>query len=85
MNKSVFSKLKARFLSLSRISVIFLHIGLPTVLVYLLGVLFSALCTKDQPPYILAHVYTPALEHIIMTLTVVIAAAVAADIAERSS
>lgn len=83
MNTSPLSSLKRLFSSISELSLTLLHIGLPIVLLYLVALLFVTLSSHDTPGHVLAHIYTPSLEHITMALTVTVVGAIVADIAER--
>ena len=85
MNKTRFISLRYLIFSFSALSVKLLLIGLPTVLVYLFALLFMTLSEGDMPGYVLAHIYSPMLEYIIMTLTITIVGALVADIASRKS
>ena len=85
MNKFKLFSLKELFLSFSSISLKFLHFGLPTVLIYLFVLLFKTLSASEMPPNVLAHIYSPMLEYIIMTLTITLIGAFVADIAERNT
>ncbi len=83
MNISPLNHLKKLFSSISKLSLTLLHIGLPIVLLYLVALLFITLSSPDTPGHVLAHIYTPSLEHITMALTVTVVGAIVADIAER--
>ena len=83
MNKTRTSSAKKLFSSFSAISLKLLHVGLPIILCYLLAFLFIALSSQDLPPSVLAHIYAPSLEYVIMALTITVIGALVADIAER--
>ena len=59
--------------------------GLPIVLLYLFTFLFIAISASNLPPEVLAHIYTPSLEHVVMALTITVSGALIADMAERHS
>ena len=85
MNKNRFVSLRYLISSFSDLSVKLLLVGLPTVLVYLFALLFMTISAGDIPGYVLAHIYSPMLEYIIMTLTIPVVGALVADIASRKS
>ena len=85
MNKSPIRIIKELLSELSLLSCRLLHVGLPTVLLYLCALLaVTVSASRNTPSYLLAHKYAPALEHIVMALTITVIGAAVADIAERS-
>ena len=84
MNKSGFKSLKSLFSSFSSLSYTLLSVGLPIVLTYLIALLVITLSSSDIPSNVLAHIYAPSLEHIVMALTLTVIGALTADLAERS-
>ena len=82
MNKSNRNAIKKLLSSFSSLSMNFLLIGLPIILLYLLTFLFIIL-PSDLPPNAKANLFSPSIEHIVMALTLTVVGALTADIAER--
>ncbi len=78
------SSAKKRPPTLSRESSLILHIGLPIIIFYLLAFLFTALSLTNIPGYIIAKIHYHTLEHIIMSVTIIIAGALIIDLAKKS-
>ena len=60
-----FKRISPRALSLA-----ILHVGGSTVLIYLISLLFI-LYSNTLPGYILSHIFTPTLEHIMMSAAII--------------
>ena len=69
---------------LSRISYIILRTGLPVILIYLLAFLSLLLDSADIPSYVLARKYCYTLEHIIMSVTIIVVGSLTLDLAEKN-
>ncbi len=82
MNKSNRNAIKKLFSSFSSLSLNFLLVGLPIILLYLLTFLFIIL-PSDLPPNAKANLFSPSIEHIVMAFTLTVVGALTADIAER--
>ena len=77
------SEIKAALFNLSKYSRAILHIGLPTVLFYFSVLLYSIL-SSDLPGYILSRKYFDALEHVVMSATLIVIGAILTDILDTS-
>ncbi len=75
---------KKRSLILSKEASLILHIGLPIIIFYLLFFLFTALSLTNIPGYVIAKIHYNTLEHIIMSITLLIIGAVSVDLAKKS-
>lgn len=75
---------KKDFASLSKEASLVLHIGFPIIILYLLFFLCTALSLTNIPGYLIAKIHYHTLEHIIMSITLLIAGAVGIDLAEKS-
>ena len=78
------SSSKKNFWTLSREASLVLHIGLPIMIFYLLFFLFTLLSLTKSHGYLVpkAHYYT--LEHILMSITLLIIGALSIDLAKKS-
>ena len=61
------------------------HIGAPLIFLYLCAFLSILLASPDTPGYILASMHKEALEHIVMSATIITVSGFLFDIAEKSS
>lgn len=74
----------ARISGFSKYAFYVLAIGLFVILIYLFGFLFMLLSNPDVSGKILAIKYFDTLEHIIMSLALVVCGALGIDLFERS-
>ncbi|MBQ8140993.1 MAG: hypothetical protein IJ038_04780 [Clostridia bacterium] len=74
--------IKEALSTISKYSGRILNIGLPTVLFYF-SVILSDMLSSGLPGYILAKTYFNALEHILMSTTLIILGAVLIDFLDR--
>ena len=75
---------KKSFWTLSREASLVLHIGLPIMIFYLLLFLFTLLYLIKSNGYLVAKAHYHSLEHIIMSVTLLIIGALSIDIAKKS-
>ena len=73
---------KKRF-CLTPISKILLITGLTVVLAYLIYILISILLLKSTSSDVLVHIYSPQLEYIMMSLTLIISGALLLDVTAK--
>ena len=71
-------------LSLGRVAVWVLRIGIPLIFIYLCAFLIMiSRLSEDIPTYIIARVYSDTLEHIAMSALLIIAGALLLDMLEK--
>lgn len=68
---------------LSKNAALIIGAGLPTILLYLIAFLITALSTPDIPGYILAKTHFSFLEHIVMSATIIVIGAALIDTEEK--
>ena len=61
------------------------HIGAPLIFLYLCAFLSLLFASPDIPGYVLASIHKDALEHIVMSATIITVGGFFFDIVEKSS
>ncbi len=79
------SSIRRSFENISRISMTIFHIGAPLIFLYLCAFLALLFATPDIPGYVLAIIHKEALEHIIMSATIIIIGGFSFDMIEKTS
>ncbi len=75
--------MKKKAFEISRIASLILSVGLPIIAVYFVYIVISVISSTNTSPSVLVHTYSPQLEHIVMSLTLIIIGAVLMDISEK--
>lgn len=73
---------KKRF-CLAPVSKILLISGLSVVLLYLVYILLSVLSFKSTSADVLVHIFSPQLEHVLMSLTLIVAGSLLLDVTAK--
>ena len=68
---------------ISRISLIFLYVFLPIIIIQFLYMLFRIVTLENASPEVIRMQFTPILEHLMMSLFLTIASAFAIDLADK--
>ena len=85
MRSQKHSDLRCAFENISRLSMTVFHIGAPLIFLYLCAFLSLLFASPDIPGYVLASIHKGALEHIIMSATLITVGGFFFDIVEKSS
>ncbi len=72
-------------LNMSPTSKKMLEFGLPLLAVYFIYILIAVVSEYCRGASILIHVYSPQLEHIVMSLTLLILFSLIADVSEKQA
>jgi hypothetical protein len=70
--------------TISKEASLVLHIGFPIIIFYLSFFLFTVLSLTEMPGYLIAKIHYHTLEHIIMSVTLLIIGAISIDLAKKS-
>ena len=70
-------------LYLSSISEILLFMGLGIIIVYLIYILVSVISLERMSSDVLIHIFSPQLEYIIMSMTLIIVGALLLDVTAK--
>lgn len=75
--------MKKNIFRLSRPAFVLLLLGMTVTLCYLLYIFTSIILSKSVSSSVLIHIYLPQLEHIIMSLTIIICGALTLDVTAK--
>ncbi len=75
--------MKKKEFYLTPISKVLLISGLSLILIYLVYILLSALSLKSTSSDVLVHIYFPQLEHVIMSMTLIIIGSLLLDLTAK--
>ncbi len=75
--------MKRNHFSLSKVPARLLLIGLPVIIAYLVYIFISVMMSTDISADALIHIFGPQLEHIFMTLTILIIGSLLLDVSHK--